>query len=267
VPRAFHIVAKSAQHRRLLWRTWEEARMLWDVVTRATPGRIAVVLMPDHAHVVHPHDVRAPLAAALSGYTRWRNRARGGAGRLCAPLWIEEVNDDTKLRILVKYVHLNPCRAELVADPLAWPFSAHRDACGLAVPSAIPRARNVVRFHRFVSNDPFVVIGGTPMPEGAQGVREPFAVLEAVSAVTRTPLPWMRVRGQAQRLYLAAAFVVAHESARRAIGDLVGVGRDAAARAIASEGDVRIVANVLGDERFALLHTRMLDWGPGRYRQ
>lgn len=37
-------------------------------------------------------------------------------------------------------MHPNPCRARLVADPLAWPFSTHRDAVGLAVDPVVPRA-------------------------------------------------------------------------------------------------------------------------------
>jgi REP element-mobilizing transposase RayT len=268
VPVAFHLVAKSLE-RRLLWRTWAEARVLWDAVVRATPGRIAIVLMPDHLHLVHPLDVRTPLAAALSGFTRWRHRACGGEGRLCAPVWSEDVADETKLRILVKYVHLNPCRSGLASDPLAWPFSTHRDACGLALPAVVPQARYVAGFHRFVSSDPFVVIGGTPLPDGAVAVHEPFAVLEAVSALTRTSLSQLRLRGSVARsLYLRAAFVLAPTAPRRAIGDLVGASRDGAARAAArSKGDVQLVAKVLSDERFPALHTRPLEW-PGRpYRR
>jgi len=268
VPVAFHLVAKSSERRRLLWRHWGEARVLWDAVVRATPGRIALVLMPDHLHLVHPHDVRVPLAAALSGFTRWRNHACGKEGPRFAPVWIEEVADETKLRILVKYVHLNPCGAELVSDPLAWPFSTHRDRCGFAVPATVPQAHNTTGFHRFVSSDPYVVIGGTPLPDGAVAVDAPFAVLEAVSALTRTPLPWMRKRGLGRRLFLEAAFVLAPNAQRRAIGQLVAVRRETASRAgAASAGGVQLVARVLTDERFPALHTRPLEWSAIQYRQ
>lgn len=266
MPVAFHLVATSAEHCRLLWRHWGEARALWDAVVRATPGRIALALMPDHLHVVHPHDVRIRLAAAMSGFTRWRNHACGEEGARCAPVWIEPVEDETKLRILVKYVHLNPCRSGLAADPLAWPFSTHRDACGLALPAVVPQARHVAGFHRFVSSDPFVVSGGTPLPDGALAVHSPFAVLDAVSALTRTPLPQMRRRVPGREPFLTAAFVLASDAARKSIGDLVGVGPDAAARAAASKPGVRLGANVLGDERFRALHTRPLEWPGKRYR-
>ena len=267
MPVAFHLVVKSAERRRLLWRDWGEARALWDAVVRATPGRIAMVLMPDHLHVVHPVDVRRPLAAAMSGFTRWRNHARGAEGPACAPLWVEEVEDEVKLRILVKYVHLNPCRARLVPDPLAWPFSTHRDRCGLALPGVVAPARSVKGFHRFVSSDPYCVIGGTPLPEGAVAVPEPFKVLEAVSALTRTTLAELRQRGPIRRLFLAAASVLAPEAPRRAIGDLVGATRDGAARCARLSADgVPLVARVLGDERFAALHTRSLEWPEKGYR-
>lgn len=268
MPVAFHLVAKSAEHRRLLWRHWGEARALWDAVVRATPGRIALALMPDHLHLVHPHDVHIRLAAAMSGFTRWRNHARGEEGALCAPVWIEPVEDETKLRILVKYVHLNPCRSGLASDPLAWPFSTHRDACGFALPAVVPQVRHVAGFHRFVSSDPFVVIAGTPLPDGAVAVHSPFAVLDAVSALTRTPIVELRRRGPWRRLFLRAAFVLAPDAARKSIGDLVGATRDGAARAAAGSKDgVQLVAKVLTDERFRALHTRPLEWPEHRYRR
>jgi len=129
------------------------------------------------------------------------------------------VADETKLRILVKYVHLNPCRAEIVSDPLAWPFCTHRDACGLALPQVVPQVQHVAAFHRFVSSDPFVVIGGTSLPEGAR-IGEPFAVLEAVSALTRTPIGDLRRRGAWRRLFLGAAFVLAPDASGAARGQM-----------------------------------------------
>jgi hypothetical protein len=154
-----------------------------------------------------------------------------------------------------------------VSDPLAWPFSTHRDACGLAEPAVVPHARNVAAFHRFVSSDPFVVIGGTPLPDGVVAVREPFAVLEAVSAVTRTTIADLRRRGPSRRLFLRAAFVLAPDAPRKSIGDLVGATRDGAARAAAeSKQGVRLVAKVIGDPRFGVLHHRPLEWPHMRYR-
>lgn len=241
---------------------------MWDAVIRATPGRIAIVLMPDHLHVVHPLDVRVRLAAALSGFTRWRNHVRGEEGPQCAPVWTEPVEDDIKLRILIKYVHLNPCRSGLAPDPLAWPFSTHRDACGLALPGVVPQACHVAGFHRFVSSDPFVAIGGTPLPAGAVGVQQPFAVLDAVSALTRTPIVELRRRGPWRRLFLRAAHVLAPDARGKSIGDLVGATRDGAARAAARSKDgVQLVAKVLGDERFQALHTRAADWPGKNYRR
>jgi hypothetical protein len=48
-------------------------------------------------------------------------------------------------RRTVRYIHLNPCRGELVSRPLAWPWSTHRDRLGLAVRPAVSRAAEVLR--------------------------------------------------------------------------------------------------------------------------
>lgn len=66
------------------------------------------------------------VAHTVSG--RWRNHLEGVSGRLVRPLPpAEAVPEGPKRRRSVRYVHLNPCRARLVADPLAWPLSTHRD--------------------------------------------------------------------------------------------------------------------------------------------
>jgi hypothetical protein len=163
-------------------------------------------------------------------------------------------------------VHLNPSRSSLVTDPLVWPFSTHRDACGLAVPGVVPREHDVERFHRYVSSDPRVAVNGTPLPTlRPDAARSPEAVLHAVSAVTRTPLSWITQRRiPERRLYLRAALALCPDSGRRAIGDLVHLDRNAAARAAAgTDPAVDIVARVLGDPRFPALHDREMRWWTG----
>jgi hypothetical protein len=136
-----HLVVR-ARPGRLLFVTWSEGRALWDRVVGAAPGLAALVLMPDHLHLLHAADVRIALARALSGYTRWLARRRGPRGPLIRPIEAPEpLRDDGKIRRNVRYVHLNPCRGNLVRDPLAWPLSTHRDAVGLAPFPAVPSTR------------------------------------------------------------------------------------------------------------------------------
>jgi hypothetical protein len=251
-----------------MFRTWCEARVLWDCVVRATPGLVAVVLMPNHLHLVHPVDVRRRLAGGLGAYVRWRNARRHEAGQVFDPLpdaW--PLADDQKIRRYVKYTHLNPSRAGIIRDPLLWPFSTHRDRCGLAEPAVVPRARDVARFHRYVSSDPHVRVEGTDLPVVKLEVREPRLVLQAVSAVTRTCLDRLKRRGRARSLYLRAARELCPTATYAAIGDLVNVTKLTAIRAAARpDPAVAMVAQVVGDPRFPALDDRLLRWGPARYR-
>lgn len=201
----YHVIARSIDHQ-LMFRTWAEARVLWDAVVRASPGLLALVLMPDHIHMVHPHDLRQRLAAALSGYVRWRNHQRREQRQVFLKLREPRLlYDESWVRRCIRYVHLNPCKPKLAPDPLAWPFVTHRDACGLAVPAIVPPVQDARRFHRQVSTDTHVSLTGTPLPTGMVETSDPAQVLAAVSALTRTPLSGLRIRGPARTLYFEAA--------------------------------------------------------------
>ncbi len=252
---------------RVLFRNWCEARVLWDCVVRSTPGLVALVLMPNHLHLVHPVDVRRRLAAGLSGYCRWRHAKRGETGNVFEPLpppW--PLADQQKIRRYIKYTHLNPSRASLIKDPLLWPFSTHRDACGLAMPAVVPRAHDVPRFHKYVSSDPFVVLGGTELPGVTLEVKDPSQVLRAVSALTRTCLDRMKRRGRPRALYLRAARELCPTATHAHIGSLVGVSERTAQRgASADDPTWRLVQRVVGDPRFPALDDRRLRWDPPWY--
>jgi hypothetical protein len=263
----FHVIARTIDHQ-LMFRTWTEARVLWDGVRRASPGLLALVLVPDHIHMVHPIDLRIRLAAALSGYVRWRNHHRGECRkvfeRLRAP---KQLYDDVITRRCIRYIHLNPCKPKLASDPLGWPFVTHRDACGLAVPSIVGVVRDPARFHRHVSTDVHVSVTGTALPSGMVEARDATQVLDAVSAVTRTPLAALRIRGPGRTLYLQAARALCPQASAREIGSLV----DAHPNTVLTAGQRRaagvdIVARVLGDPRFAALHDQRLAWPAWWYR-
>lgn len=261
-----HLVAHAVP-RTLLFRTWTEGRALWERVVTALPGLHALVLMPDHLHLLHAQDVRLPLGAALSGYVRWRNHRRGEHGPGVVPLPpAEPLVDEDKVRRSVRYVALNPCRARLVDDPLAWPLSAYRDALGLAldpVRRAVPDPHSL---HAYVSADPTVNPNGTDLPLPRVDLPSPSLVADAVSALARVPLAALRRRGRPRALYLRAAKTLCDAPAA-AIAAEAACGPVGIQRARAGlDDDVRLVARVAGDPRFAGLPDGDLLRQPAWYR-
>ena len=195
----YHYVARTRQG--LLFHSPNQARRLWLTLARAAPGLAAMCLMPNHIHLQHPRELPG-LAQAMSGYSRWLNARQGHRGPLLAPLppptWAE---GPKKVRRDARYIHLNPCRARLVADPLAWPWSTYRDAAGVSLSPLIPRAQDVERLHSYVSADPSVCTEGTLLPTD-RGSYTRWDLQAAVSELLRVPLLQLNTRGQARTLWL-----------------------------------------------------------------
>ena len=257
----------------LLFRSWAEARALW--IRLATGPRFrALVLMPDHVHVQLTDAAQlAPLAVALRSFARWRNGSRGE----CGPVW-EHRSRPTPIRgrnhveRTTRYIHLNPCRRGLALDPLAWPFSTHRDAVGLAWPVARRPVPDPERFHAWVSADPSVATSGSPLPRTRSAAVPCWSLTQvaaAVSALTRTPEMALRTRGPARGLLLCAATRLT-EAPEALIAEFAGVDRKTIRRAAARRDPrLAVVERVVGDERFALLRDGDLRRDPAwrAYRQ
>ncbi|MFH1464709.1 MAG: hypothetical protein ABIO70_10015 [Pseudomonadota bacterium] len=166
-----------------LFHDWREARRLWDGLLSVGPLQ-AAVLMPDHVHAVVPSVNWSAWLAFLRGYANWRNHLRGEVGR---DVWLpavppEELKGQLHRRRTLRYVALNPCRDRLAPDPLAWPFSTHRDAVGLAIPGVVPVARDPAAHHAHVSGDPSVAVAGTALPSGMLSMRVKRQVHGTVAA-------------------------------------------------------------------------------------
>jgi REP element-mobilizing transposase RayT len=91
-------------------------------------------LMSNHVHLVIQAGER-PLARAMqslaSRYARQFNRQSGRKGHLFQGRYQALIVDsESYLLELVRYVHLNPVRAGLAADPAAYPWSGHRAYLG-----------------------------------------------------------------------------------------------------------------------------------------
>jgi hypothetical protein len=232
----------------------DEAAELWRRLSRAAP-RADLVLMPNHFHLLADEPVE--LAPTMSAFARWRNRRRGEGGAVWAPRPPAEwVPDEQKRRRVRRYVWLNPCRARLVDDPLAWPWSTYRDAMDLGVAPGRPRVHEPARTHAWVAADDSVA-AGSELPvrrlgswSGTSGLA---AVHDAVASLARCPPATLLQRGPARELLVAALRELVDapvdDVARTAGVDPRTVRRLAGAHS----GAVARVARVAGDPRFRLL--------------
>jgi hypothetical protein len=160
----------------------------------------------------------------------------------------------------------------LVNDPLAWAFSTHRDALGLAIPPARRRVPQPARFHAYVSGDPSVRPEGTPLPPPVlAGEPHPARfrdVVAAVSALTRTPVDKLSEDKDARDLVVNAARLLAGAKLDDLV-ELTGAPRRSLQRIpIVRSEQVKIVEQVIGDPRFAVLEAGDLRQLPNweRYR-
>ncbi len=267
----FHFAAHALPPS-FLFHDWREAQALWAGLLALGPPR-ALVIMPDHVHLVTRGLTWESWFGFLRGYACWRNHHRDEPGRI---VWLpgsppEPISDSKHLQRTIRYVALNPCRDRLVGDPLAWPFSGHRDAGGLAIPGVLPTARDPVWHHGYVSGDPSVAVDGTDLPFGFQGIRaaSPEQVTAAVSALTRTTIDQLRQRSPARTLWMQS-LVACTPLSKRAVAQVVGVSHTTINRLEPAPNAVaQCVERIIGDERFPALHDHALTpcWEWQRYRE
>src|SRR6185436_8994422 len=105
---------------------------LWPRLRELFASALAACLMPDHLHLLlaarDPSKERTRLAHLLGAMSRYQFPDAGWS--VAEPT---EIRDWQHLKRNVRYVHLNPCRAGLVSDPLSWLCSTHRGLIGAAV--------------------------------------------------------------------------------------------------------------------------------------
>lgn len=208
---AHHLVARAPDlsHDR-------EARVdLWRRLRRRFPQVAACVLMPDHLHLLALDADAATAHRMLAIELRaWTRRHRPGLRTWAPTPRAVAIPDLHHLRRQIRYVHLNPCRAHLVSDPLSWEWSTHRDATG-CVANPWPHLPTLARcfpaqdlaaaIHRYVSSDPSVAVAGTPP---LRTVSEPVAadvsrILRAAAVALR--VPEALTRGPARTLSIHVA--------------------------------------------------------------
>lgn len=219
-----HLTARTIGNQPLL-ADWDTASALWSSLRRTFPAALAVVLMPNHPHVISdepdPASARSRFARVLGATTRLvrvESKAR-------VPGWdvvpnVEPIKDLEHLRRVVRYVALNPCRSRLVWDPLEWPWSTYRDVLGavadpwidaerLATVLAARRKGFRESFHAYVSGDPTCKVAGTPPPvppAPSRVARFPLERIVTAAAVpTRSPSAAVKTRSATRLLFVHLA--------------------------------------------------------------
>ena len=260
----------AARCRTFLFNDPTLALYAWCALRAAFPTAIAVCIMGNHFHIVvwvpDPVEAAHKLSHTLAGITRVAKIERGYWDRVKPAHVIEGVE---KLRALVRYVVLNPCRADLTRDPLVWPWTTHRDVMGgivdpwvdahrLAIALQQPRENFEVNHHAYVSNDAKAVIGGTPVPTPAVSTR--FArwplvrIATAACAATRSPLSELRTRSLARRTFVLLAYDQGW-SLSQLVGDLCDVSDEAIRRLIKDKDE-----SLLSPARMTLGDDRLIRW-------
>ena len=199
----FHVICRALNREYLLDGEAERERYigLLEAATKRTDAKvIAWCVMSNHVHLV----IRAgeePLYRMMKrvnvGYAVWKNRRDGRLGPVFANRYKSVLVDhEAHLLELIRYVHLNPVRAEVVTSPDESLWSSHRILAGLQKapvwfdPTFVwsqfaPRKRQAIEeYRRFVD-------------EGIDGERSPYlsgdAWLEAARETVRTARTELRI--------------------------------------------------------------------------
>lgn len=110
----------------------------------------ACCLMPNHYHAVidvGELGMSRGLCELHTGYAcAFNDRHRRVNHLFGRRYWSGRIEDDVSLLGVCRYVLLNPVRARLVRDPVAWPWSTYRATIGLSH-SGLPLATSELLAH------------------------------------------------------------------------------------------------------------------------
>jgi putative transposase len=138
VPGGFYHVILRGNHREPLFRTNGDRgylnALVGDVATRFELRILAYCWMTNHLHLavrVGNAPLGQPMQRLAMRYSRHIHRDAGQVGHLFERRFRAILVDaDSYLLALVRYIHLNPVVAGMVAEPMAYRWSSHRDYLG-----------------------------------------------------------------------------------------------------------------------------------------
>ena len=178
-----HLVSRVEGFERPV-REFSYAAKLWRRLRRAFPDVGMAVLMPDHLHIVTKVANPSSKSRALQRLGVLLTRSTRTVQ------WEEprntEISNRDHLWRHLRYVALNPCRAQLVNDPLSWCWSTYRDLFGATINpwgnldylmrefdhrgvrpegGRLDAVSFIKDMHRYVSSDPSVDPRGSAIPQ------------------------------------------------------------------------------------------------------
>src|SRR3990172_625503 len=126
-----HLTLRGNNRRRLFSRPTDFLRFLaWlaEALDETSCVLYALTLMSNHIHGIFEPPDEAALSAFVKSfaqrYALWRNRMRGGSGKLFEERFhCTIIEGDEQLAAATAYDDLNPTRAGMVADALDYPWS------------------------------------------------------------------------------------------------------------------------------------------------
>lgn len=93
--------------------------------------------MTNHLHLLierRTDDIGRIMHRVLTGYTQYYNRKYRKTGHVLQGRYKSVIcQSDGYLTTLVKYIHLNPVKAKIVAKAADYPFSSHRAYIGITL--------------------------------------------------------------------------------------------------------------------------------------
>lgn len=124
----YHVIIRGNNRRRIFSYPSDYGRFLWLLrdASRKVPCAIhSIGVLSNHAHlIVRPMEedaMAALMKSTLQRYTQWRNRRRGGSGKLFEQrFYSKRIEDDNHFGCSQSYAETNPERAGIFKPEYPW---------------------------------------------------------------------------------------------------------------------------------------------------
>lgn len=144
----YHAIARGNARQRIFFGHDDYKKFIYFIteLKKSRPFRLhAYCLMPNHVHLlIEPMETSLShlMASLLTRYAKYFNKTLDRVGhvfqdRFKAPLCTK----DNYFSQLVRYIHLNPVRAELAVEPSLWPYSSHSEYLGASPRNLVDQGR------------------------------------------------------------------------------------------------------------------------------